>query len=124
MTYWGYHLIFTLPLIVALAWLLRGRLKRAHLLACLIVSVIAFVATTPWDNYAVWLGIWGFGDGVSLGYPAQSLAASEDNPGGLTWLGHIPVEEYAFFIIETILVCLLAVFFLPGPANKSGADGC
>ncbi|MEO0794661.1 MAG: lycopene cyclase domain-containing protein [Verrucomicrobiota bacterium] len=115
MTYWGYHLIFTLPLLVALIVWNRRRLKKAHLVCIGVVCAIAFIYTTPWDNYAVWLGIWGFGDGVSLGYPAAEMARNESNPNGLTWLGHIPFEEYSFFIIESVLVCLLALRFLPNP---------
>jgi len=115
MTYWGYHLIFTLPLIAALVIWNRDRLRRAHIICIAVVGLIAFLFTTPWDNYAVWLGVWGFGEGVSLGYPASHLAQTTDNPQGLTWLGHIPFEEYAFFVIETILVCLVALRFLPRP---------
>jgi len=115
MTYWGYHLILTLPLIVLLVWVHRRRLRRAHVVCIAVVCAIAFAFTTPWDNYAVYLGIWGFGEDVSLGYPFNALAKSAQNPDGLTWLGHIPFEEYAFFIIESILVCLVALFFLPRP---------
>jgi len=117
-TYWGYHLIFTLPLIAVLLWVHRHRMRRAHLVCIAVVCAIAFAFTTPWDNYAVYLGIWGFGEDVSLVYPFSELARGPDNPGGLTWLGHIPVEEYAFFIIESILVCLVALFFLPRPRDK------
>ncbi len=84
-----------------------------------IVCLVAFIFTTPWDNYAVWLGVWGFGDDVSLGYPASSMAIGPENPQGLTWLGHIPFEEYSFFVIESILVCLLVVRFLPAPGSKA-----
>ncbi|MGF1483054.1 MAG: lycopene cyclase domain-containing protein [Opitutales bacterium] len=122
MTYWGYHLIFTLPLIALLLWFGRHRLRRAHFLVIAVVALIAFTYTTPWDNYAVWLGIWSFGENVSLGYPLSNWAASAENPDGSTLVGHIPFEEYSFFIIETVLVCLLAVFFLPKPeaASSSG----
>jgi len=121
MTYWGYHLIFTLPLIAALLVWNRDRLHKAHFVCLGVVCLIAFIFTTPWDNYAVWLGVWGFGEGVSLGYPASGLAQTEANPGGLTWLGHIPFEEYSFFINESILVCLLAVRFLPNPESETDA---
>lgn len=112
MTYWGYHLIFTLPLIVLLLVLLRTRLRPAHFVCWAVVCLIAFAFTTPWDNYAVYLGIWGFGEGVSLGYPFADIARSPANPDGLTWLGFIPFEEYSFFIIESMLVCLVMVALL------------
>lgn len=119
MTYWGYHLIFTLPLIAVLLWVLRKRLRRAHIVCWAIVCAIAFIFTTPWDNYAVYLGIWGFGENVSLGYPFASLARSAENPEGLTWLGFIPFEEYSFFILESTLVCLVLVWLLRREDEKS-----
>lgn len=112
MTYWGYHLIFTLPCIAGLLWLVRRRLRRAHVVCWAVVCAIAFAFTTPWDNYAVYLGIWGFGEGVSLGVPFAGLARGPDNPDGLTWLGFIPFEEYAFFVIESTMVCLMMVWLL------------
>ncbi len=122
MTYWGYHLIFTLPLMAVLLWLHRRRLRPAHFVVCAVVATIAFVYTTPWDNYAVWLGIWSFGEGVSLGYPFRGQAIGPENPDGYTWLGHIPFEEYAFFVIETVLVCLIALFFLPRPPPRPSQE--
>lgn len=107
MTYWQYHLIFTLPVIAALIWLNRSRLRRSHVVCWLVVCIIVFLFTTPWDNYAVFLGIWGFGEGVSLGYPLSGLAERS------RWIGHIPFEEYSFFIIEATMVCLATLFFLP-----------
>ncbi len=107
MTYWGYHLLFTLPLLVGLTILWRERLRLAHVVCFSVVAVLAFVYTTPWDNYAVFLGVWGFGEGVSLWYPFAGL--SETTP----LLGHIPFEEYAYFVIEAALACLVALRFLP-----------
>ena len=107
MTYWLYHLLFTLPLILLLAWMIRKKLTKGHIFAWLVVCLIVFVFTTPWDNYAVYLGVWGFGEGVSLGYPVSYLADD--------WsiVGHIPFEEYAYFIIEATLACQLVVLLLP-----------
>jgi len=107
MTYWQYHLIFTLPVLVLLLILGRRRIRLPHILCWIVLCAIVFVFTTPWDNYAVYLGIWGFGDGVSLGYPLSSKASP--------WIGQIPFEEYSFFIIEATMVCLACLFFLPDP---------
>ncbi|MEM0966072.1 MAG: lycopene cyclase domain-containing protein [Verrucomicrobiota bacterium] len=107
MTYWQYHLIFTLPIIAVLVVLLRKRITMAHIFSWLGLCLIVFAFTTPWDNYAVYLGIWGFGEGVSLGYPLSHLA--DQTP----WVGHIPFEEYSFFLIEATMVCLVCLFFLP-----------
>lgn len=115
MTYWGYHLLFTLPVIALLAWTTRHRWTRLPVaLSILAVALIAFLFTTPWDNYAVALGIWGFGEDVSLGYPLSHLA--DQTP----WLGWIPVEEYSFFVLESVLVCLVCLHFLPH-RRESGA---
>ncbi len=106
MTYWGYHLVFTLPLIAVLYWLVRKSLRPAHWLCWAVACVIVLLATTPWDNYAAAIGIWGFGEGVSLFYPFTGAAEST------RFLGHIPFEEYAYFVIQATLACLLTVFFL------------
>jgi lycopene cyclase domain-containing protein len=113
MTYWGYHLVFTLPVIAVLAWFLRARIRPAHVVSWLALCAIVVAFTTPWDNYAVYLGIWGFGEGVSLGYPFADLAATR------AWIGHIPFEEYSFFVIEATMVCLVCLFFLPGPEKPA-----
>ncbi len=114
MTYWGYHLIFTIPLLVALACLVlrRYRLRLGHVASTLVMLTIVMLFTTPWDNYAAYLGIWGFGENVSLGYPFRHLA--ETTP----FLGHIPFEEYAFFILQSLLAILITILFLPNPQAK------
>lgn len=112
MTYWGYHLLFILPPIAFLLWRTWRQLRGAHLLCWLAVCAIVMIFTTPWDNYAAYLGIWGFGEGVSLGYPFADAARSSENPDGLTWLGHIPFEEYAYFILEATLACLAVVWLI------------
>ncbi len=107
MTYWGYHLVFTLPLLGWLWYWHRHRLRPGPVASWLAVLAIVVLFTTPWDNYAAALGIWGFGEGVSLFYPFADLA------GQTQLLGHIPIEEYSFFVIEATLVCLVTFFFLP-----------
>jgi lycopene beta-cyclase len=103
MTYFGYHLVFNLPLLVLLLWLARGRLCREHWRWLGVVAAIAFVFTTPWDNWAVHQGMWSF-DWDRVTPVAIPFA-------GTVW--RLPLEEYAFFILETINVCLLVVLFLP-----------
>jgi len=112
LTYWGYHLIFTIPLAAGLAWLLRRRIRRGHVAAWAALCAVALIATTPWDNWAAARGIWGFGEHVSLGFPFRSLAART------AFLGHIPVEEYAFFVIQTTLGCLGLLAALPPPGAR------
>lgn len=111
MTYWGYHLIFTLPLIAVLFFLVRKKINKLHIGAWLMICFIAFTYTTPWDNYAAAAGIWGFGENVSLWYPFRHLADTT------ALLGHIPFEEYSYFIIETTLACLFAMFLMKPPRD-------
>lgn len=49
--------------------------------------LLAVVYTTPWDNYLVATGVW---------YYNPQLVA------GLV-IGYVPIEEYTFFVLETIL---------------------
>ena len=111
MTYWQFHLIFVIPplgLLIALTWrdYRRGQALAGHLalgygapgtwraLAVLLLHVlIAFVYTTPWDNYLVASGVWGYGvDRV------------------LFTVGYVPIEEYAFFVLQTLLTGLFIYF--------------
>jgi len=52
--------------------------------------ILAVVYTTPWDNYLVATGVWYY------------------NPKLVTGLviGYVPIEEYTFFVVETILAGL------------------
>ncbi|MEM1055973.1 MAG: lycopene cyclase domain-containing protein [Bacteroidota bacterium] len=88
MTYLGFHLVFTLPVIAAL-WAFRPRDGSAWWPLGVLVA-IAFTYTTPWDNYLVAQGVWT--------YPENRVLAT---------IGYVPVEEYAFFVIQTLLTGLL-----------------
>lgn len=96
MTYLEFHFVFTLPWLAVLAgaavWARRNgrpmagpeRSDRFALLVLLAHLVMAFVYTTPWDNYLVYREVWGY-------------------PPGRVWftVGYVPIEEYAFFVIQT-----------------------
>jgi putative membrane protein len=98
MTYFGFlfRFLFT-PIVFLLLITLRDNGKnklnlgfqngRAVWVAILIHVVLAVVYTTPWDNYLVATGVW---------YYNPSLVT------GLV-LGYVPIEEYTFFVVETIL---------------------
>lgn len=86
MTYWGFHLRFNLPvlLVVGVAagpdfWSPGGLLTATMILA------IVMLFTSPWDNWAAKCGIWGFAE-------------------GRYWrkIKYLPVEEYAFFVIQSL----------------------
>ncbi len=92
MTYLQFHLVFTLPAIFVLKWAAPQVVSRDQFKAAVslgLIALIAFVYTTPWDNYLVEQGVWGYGDDRVLA----------------TW-GHVPIEEYLFFILQPLLTGL------------------
>ncbi|MDT0631670.1 lycopene cyclase domain-containing protein [Rubrivirga sp. S365] len=104
MTYLEFHLAFTVPPLVVLA-LLQGRTRARWGPLALLVG-IAFVYTTPWDNYLVAHEVWT--------YPPGRVLAT---------IGWVPVEEYAFFVIQTVLAGLWLRLFqarwpVPPPAER------
>ena len=97
MTYLRFHLIFNLPLLVVLAalnWPEAWVPGEATALGLVLLAVMVF--TTPWDNLAAKWGIWGF--------PREKYSLR---------LGYLPVEEYAFFLLQSLNVMLAvrALFF-------------
>jgi lycopene cyclase domain-containing protein len=112
MTYLQFHLIFNLPALLLLLWLVRRRLRRVHLkwIGCL--CVIVLLTTTPWDNWAIHRGMWGF-DRARVTELSATL-------GGVKW--RLPAEEYAFFLLETVMVSLLTLLFLPAPGGNLRPD--
>ena len=95
MTYFGFLLCFlVIPILVFLAISYWDNKKNRqdpgdHLVwtAIGIHILLALVYTTPWDNYLVATGVWYY------------------NPKLVTGLviGYVPIEEYTFFVLETIL---------------------
>jgi lycopene cyclase domain-containing protein len=99
MTYFGFLLRFLgIPILLLLILLLRDEQKggralgfkngRATLIAISIHVGLALIYTTPWDNYLVATGVWFYDKRLVSGIV----------------LGWVPLEEYVFFILETILV--------------------
>jgi len=105
MTYLQFHLYFNLPVLVLLLFLARHRLKWEACKWIFVVTAIVMVTTTPWDNWAVYREIWSFDWARTT--PVEIPAF------GVLW--RLPAEEYAFFIIETWMVGLLTLLFLPLP---------
>ena len=98
MTYFGFLLRFlVLPIFVFLAitwWDNKNNRPtpgfqngRAVWIGILVHIILAVVYTTPWDNYLVATGVWYY------------------NPNLVTGIvfGYVPIEEYTFFVLETIL---------------------
>ena len=100
MTYLSFLVLLLLPpLSLALAAVLletrRGRGLTALETGAIWAHVaLAVVYTTPWDNYLVATGVWTYA-------PTRVL--------GLT-LGWVPLEEYLFFVLQTLLTGLLVVW--------------
>ena len=116
MTYLQFHLLFNLPallVLLGLAWH-RGRLGVRQARAIGVLCAIVMVATTPWDNWAVHQGIWSFAEGRTTMITVPL--------GGINW--RLPAEEYAFFLIETVLVSLFALLLLPraGTAEDNAGE--
>jgi lycopene beta-cyclase len=87
-TYLQFHLIFILPplLVLAIAARRAARSIDRPLAFVPLVAIIAFVYTTPWDNYLVRRGVWWYG-------PERVIGT----------VGYVPVEEYAFFVLQPLL---------------------
>lgn len=116
MTYLAFHLRFNAPLLGAVAAVAWPSWGAGDCAALVITSAIVMAFTSPWDNWAVRERIWEF--------PETRV---------LFRIGHLPVEEYAFFLVETAQVCLLAdslAAHVPDPwaTGKAtpmwGAAGC
>lgn len=100
MSYLRFHLIFNLPVLILLT-ALNGLepWSREELTALGLVLLAVMVFTTPWDNLAAKWGIWGF--------PREKYSLR---------IGYLPVEEYAFFLLQSlnVMLAMRALFhFLP-----------
>lgn len=97
MTYPFFLLVYLIIPILFLGFLLRGEWRQTWWLrAALFTSVIALVYTTPWDNYLVATGVWHYD-------PAR------------VWniiLGWVPLEEYMFFVLQTLFTGLIVAGLL------------
>ncbi|WP_240695369.1 lycopene cyclase domain-containing protein [Thermus caldilimi] len=100
MTYLEFHLVFLLPPLALL--LLWARPRPSRLWAYLLMPLIALLYTTPWDNYLVWQGIWGYPEGRVL-----------------FRIGYVPFEEYLFFLLQPLLTGAL-LFRLAGEPPRPG----
>lgn len=96
MTYFTFLLIFVIVPIVAVSlvlWFTRKTPISDHFefrLVFIGIAVHVFLAltyTTPWDNYLVATGVWSYNPRLVTGVV----------------IGYVPIEEYTFFIVETIL---------------------
>jgi 15-cis-phytoene synthase / lycopene beta-cyclase len=87
------HVKFTIPLAGLLTLLAYPLLTRLDVVRVLFITVIAFVATIPWDSYLIRTNVWT--------YPQSAVL-------GLTLFG-IPIEELFFFAIQTYITSSLYI---------------
>ncbi len=106
MTYLYFHLVFIVPVILATFY--ARKFEPGAGLPCArwgiaLLAVLAFVYTTPWDNYLVSSGIWSYGPGRV----AENLL-----------IGFVPIEEYLFFVLQPIMT---GSFFLLFAGRQPGS---
>ena len=92
LTYAQFHALFLVPPLFVLSAVSLWQRPRARLvrpIAVAIITGVALVYTTPWDNLLILAGVWEYGDGTVV---ARLWAA--------------PVEEYAFFLIQPLVGAL------------------
>jgi len=116
LTYLQFHVAFTLPWLVWLGWgaaaarrsgrPVAGTLggDRAAWVALGALSPVVLAYTWPWDRALIAQGVWGY-------------------PAGRVWttLGGVPIEEVAFFLIQTWGVAL--TLFAVGRRGRPGPVG-
>jgi lycopene cyclase domain-containing protein len=90
-TYAGVLAWFVVPAIAVAAFFARRAIDRRFVVVLVALVLVACVATFPWDSQAVRWGIWRFDDAKTCGVR----------------LGVLPIEECAFFGLQTLLVALL-----------------
>lgn len=98
MSYFGFLLRFLcIPILVFIAityWDNKNRKQIAGFrngrfiwVGIAIHILLAVIYTTPWDNFLVATGVWYYNPELVTGFV----------------LGYVPMEEYTFFVLETIL---------------------
>jgi lycopene beta-cyclase len=110
MSYVLFLIVFLGIPLAGLIYLMRGSLQRIHLVMLAGVATASVIYTTPWANYLVATRVWYYDPQLILGIP----------------LGYVPVEVYAFFALQALLIGLFALwtwrrFYPVDFAEKSGS---
>ncbi|MFX0015990.1 MAG: lycopene cyclase domain-containing protein [Promethearchaeota archaeon] len=79
----------------------KTMIKRI-LIALTILIVVAITYTTPWDNFLVENAIWYYENSKIIGI----------------LIGFVPIEEYAFFVFQTLLIGLIFGWIQLQKTNK------
>lgn len=96
MSYLAFLLIFLVPPICLLLFLLRGHIDRLAWRAMALIAGAALVYTGPWDNAIILNGVWSF-------VPAHVLNVV---------IGVVPLEEYIFYVLQVLLTGLFTLWLL------------
>jgi lycopene cyclase domain-containing protein len=118
MSYFGVLIFFLIPpLLVLIAfvprdlWSCLRKRERPGMdimlpyAAVLLHVALAVVYTTPWDNYLVATGVWYYNPALVTGL----------------MLGYVPIEEYTFFILQSLLTGLWTVAIMRRLSPSLGA---
>ncbi|MCE7988918.1 MAG: lycopene cyclase domain-containing protein [Caldilinea sp. CFX5] len=108
MTYFGFLVRFLILPSVVLGLLILWEQQRGKTLPAALrggspigilvtLIIIAVVYTTPWDNYLVATGVWGYDPTLVTG----------------VILGWVPLEEYLFFVLQPVLIGLWLLWLAP-----------
>ncbi|HNK62892.1 MAG TPA: lycopene cyclase domain-containing protein [Anaerolineales bacterium] len=101
MTYFGFllrFLVLPIAIFLVITWWDNKHNRptpgfndgKAVWIGILVHIILAVAYTTPWDNYLVATGVWYYNPDLVTGIV----------------LGYVPIEEYTFFVLETILAGL------------------
>ena len=83
-----------IPLLAFTTWAGQKKcLDRNTLSGIGVMSAIALVYTTPWDNYLIMKNIWSYPEGVVLGT-----------------IGFVPIEEYGFMAVSYTHLTLPTIY--------------
>lgn len=92
---WSYadvHIYLTIPIIIIEYLLVRPFFNIYEFFKLSFICICALIYTSPWDNYIVYHNAWT--------YPPERVLGT---------IGLVPYEEYAFFIIQTVLTALWTI---------------
>ena len=92
-TYLQFLGVFLAVPIIVLLLALRRDLRTLPWLGIAGVCLLALAYTTPWDNLLILSGVWTYP-------PTRVLNVV---------FGVVPIEEYSFFVLQTILTSLFAL---------------
>ncbi|XP_031621320.1 bifunctional lycopene cyclase/phytoene synthase-like [Contarinia nasturtii] len=85
LTYLQVHIYYTLPPTILLYLLMRPLIGSFDKIKMMVLCVMAVLYTTPWDNYIIYNKAWWYRKDAVIGT-----------------IGYVPIEEYLFFVIQTI----------------------